>query len=63
MATLNSAEVFTQSLALCAEAGMVQIGLVAVNGTKIHGNASREANRSYERIASEILQEAAAADA
>jgi transposase len=57
------AQVFTQSLALCAGAGMVQIGLVAVDGTKIHGNASREANRSYEHIAREILQEAATVDA
>jgi transposase len=56
-------EVFTQVLGLCANAGLVRVGLIAVDGTKIAGNASREANRSYEQIAQEILEEAAAADA
>src|SRR4051812_7155484 len=56
-------EVFTQILALCAESGLVQVGLIAVDGTKIAGNASREANRSYEQIARELLAEASAADA
>jgi transposase len=32
------ANVFNQSLALCAEAGMVQVGLIAVDGTKIAAN-------------------------
>ncbi len=56
-------EVFTQVLGLCAQAGLVNVGLIAVDGTKIAGIASREANRSYEQIAREILEEAAAADA
>jgi hypothetical protein len=47
---------------MCANAGLVQVGLIAVDGTKIAGNASREANRTYEQIAREILEEAAAAD-
>ena len=34
-----------------------------MDGTKIAGNASRDANRSYEQIANEILEQAAAADA
>jgi len=55
--------VFTQVLGLCANAGLVRVGLIAVDGTKIAGNASRDANRSYERIAREILEEAAGADA
>ena len=37
--------------------------MIAVDGTKISGNTSRDANRSYEQIAREILEEAAAADA
>jgi transposase len=57
------AAVFTQVLGLCANAGLVRVGLIAVDGTKIAGNASRDANRSYEQIAREILDEAAAADA
>jgi transposase len=56
-------EVFTQILGLCANAGLVHLGLIAVDGTKIAGNASREANRTYEQIARELLEEAAAADA
>src|SRR6478735_319880 len=34
-----------------------------IDGTKIAGNASRDANHSYEQIAREILDKAAAADA
>jgi hypothetical protein len=56
-------EVFTQVLGLCANAGLVSVGLIAVDGTKIAGNAAREANRTYEQIARELLEEAAAADA
>ncbi len=56
-------EVFTQVLGLCANAGLVRIGLIAVDGTKIAGNAAREANRTYAQIARELLEQAAAADA
>lgn len=42
---------------------MVSVGVIAVNGTKLHANASMSANRSYEKITQEILAEAAAADA
>ena len=38
-------------LGLCAEAGMVSVGVVAVDGTKLHANASRDANLDYEQIA------------
>ena len=50
-------------LALCGEAGLVRVGVVAVNGTKVHANASERATRSYEQIAREILEDAAAVDA
>ena len=50
-------------LALCAEAGLVQVGVIAVDGTKVHANASQHANRDYEQIAREILDEADAVDA
>jgi transposase len=56
------AELFTGVLALCGRAGLVSVGVVAIDGTKIQANASREANRSYERIAREILAEAAETD-
>ncbi|MFO7944379.1 MAG: transposase, partial [Anaerolineales bacterium] len=60
------AEIFTQVLRLCAEAGMVQVGRVAIDGTKLKANASLAANRKYRSIKKEIkqiLKEAAAKDA
>lgn len=56
-------DLFTSVLALCAQAGLVQVGVIAVDGTKIAADASMRANRTYEQIAREILGEAAAADA
>jgi hypothetical protein len=50
-------------LALCARAGLAGVGVVAVDGTKVHANASDHANRDYGQIAREILQEAAEVDA
>src|SRR4051795_11850064 len=52
------AGLFGEVLALCAEAGLVEVGVVAVDGTKMHANASQHATRDYERIAAEILAEA-----
>jgi hypothetical protein len=49
-------------LTLCAEAGPVGASAVAVDGTKVHANASRHSNRDYEQIAREILVEADAVD-
>src|SRR6266536_4904070 len=45
-----------------AIAGLVSTGVVAIDGTKLVANASREANLDYERIAREILAEAKATD-
>jgi hypothetical protein len=50
-------------LALCAEAGLVKVGVIAIDGTKVHANASERANRDYEQIARAILAEAAETDA
>jgi transposase len=55
-------EVFTSVLSLCRRAGLVRVGVVAVDGTKIAANAARTANRGYEQIAREILAEAAETD-
>ena len=57
------AELFGDVLELCAEAGLVRVEVVAVDGTKVHANASQHANRDYERIAREILDEAGRVDA
>lgn len=47
------AELFTQALALCAKAGLVRLGRVAVDGTKLRANASRHKAMSYERMGRE----------
>jgi hypothetical protein len=42
---------------------LVKVGVVAIDGTKMSANASQERNHGYERIAREILAEAARIDA
>jgi transposase len=56
------ADLFSDVLRLCAEAGLVRVELIAVDGTKVHANASQHATRDYARIAGEILAEADAVD-
>lgn len=56
-------ELFSQVLGLCAKAGLVSLGVIALDGTKIAANASGLANRTYEQIAKEILAEAGRMDA
>ena len=56
-------ELFGQVLGLCADAGLMRVGVVAVDGTKVHANASERATRDYEQIAREILEQAAEIDA
>jgi hypothetical protein len=56
------AGLFSEVLALCAEAGLVGASVIAVDGTKVHANASQHAARDYEQIAKEILEEAAETD-
>ncbi|MFA4904638.1 MAG: transposase, partial [Desulfobaccales bacterium] len=45
---------FTEVLRLCAEAGLVKAGVVALDGTKIKANASLSANRTQEHIEEEV---------
>ncbi len=52
------AGLFSEVLALCAEAGLANVGVIAVDGTKVQANASRFANLEYEQIARQILDEA-----
>jgi transposase len=56
------AGLFSEVLRLCDQAGLVRPGLVAIDGTRLAGNASREANREFGQIAREILAEAKATD-
>jgi transposase len=60
------ADLFVSVLALCARAGMVRVGTVAVDGTKLRANAGLSANRELPAIRQEvekILGEAAEVDA
>ena len=56
-------EVFGAVLGLCAKAGLVGVNVVAVDGSKVAANASREANVDYERLAREAIEDARAVDA
>jgi transposase len=47
-------ELFAQVLQLCSAAGMVNVGVVSIDGSKIAANASRGANRSPESVAREV---------
>ena len=40
-------------------AGLVKVGLIAIDGTKVHASASHHSNLDYEQLAREILKEAA----
>lgn len=45
---------FVEVLRLCSEAGLVKLGVVALDGTKVAANAALAANRSYEAIEKEV---------
>src|SRR4051794_10402068 len=57
------AGLFGEVLLLCARSGLAQVGVIAIDGTKVHANASRDANVDYEQLAREIIDEAKAVDA
>jgi transposase len=52
------AELFDDVLGLCREAGLVSVGVITIDGTKIKANASMDQNRTYQELAIEILREA-----
>lgn len=66
------AGLFTQALQLCAQAGLIKLGHVALDGTKIQANASKHKAMSYGRMkeaekklqaeVEELLRRAAAED-
>ena len=57
------AGLFGQVLGLCGKAGIVDVSVIAVDGTKLAAAASDGAIRTYEQIAAEILAEAGRIDA
>jgi transposase len=63
-------DMFSQVLRLCAQAGMVSVGVISIDGTKIAADAAKSANRSQDwvrdqarRIAEDVVAEAGAVDA
>ena len=52
------AGLFDEVLGLCREAGLVSVGVIAIDGTKIKADASMDSNRGYRQIVTEILREA-----
>jgi transposase len=52
------AGLFNGVLKLCAQAGLVNVGLIAIDGSKLSANASQECSYEYERIVRELLAEA-----
>ena len=56
------AELFDDVLGLCAEAGLVSVGVITIDGTKIKANASMDQNRDYRALVGEILRQAEETD-
>ena len=56
------AGLFDEVLGLCREAGLVSVGVITIDGTKIKANASMDQNRDYRELVSEILREAEETD-
>ena len=60
------AAVFVQSLRLCAEAGLVRLGAVALDGSKVGADARPDGNRTLaqlDALINDMLAEAEAVDA
>ena len=53
---LSARDLFADVLELCARAGLAQVGVVALDGTKIAANASMGANRSRQSLEAEIAE-------
>jgi transposase len=45
-----------QSLKLCAAAGMVRLGLLALDGTKVEANAAAAANRTHAHLEAQVAE-------
>ena len=54
---------FAQVLGVCAQAGLVSLGRVALDGTKLHAAASKHKAMSYDRIVPKISELQAEVDA
>ena len=54
MPPAGAVRLFGEVLTLCAEAGIVQVEVIAIDGTKVNANASQHATRDYAQIAREM---------
>jgi hypothetical protein len=50
----DAAGLLGQSLSLCADSGLVNLGVISIDGTKIQANACLAANRTYETLSKEL---------
>ncbi len=57
------ADLFGEVLGLCADAGLASVGVIAIDGTKVAANASRDRTMDYAQIAQAIVDDAIATDA
>jgi transposase len=57
------ADLFGEVLTLCADAGLASVGMIAIDGTKVYANASRDRTLDFEALARTIVAEAVATDA
>ena len=57
------AGLFTEVLRLCSRAGLISIGTIAFDGTRMTADAASRQNKTYRQLGKEILEEAEAADA
>src|ERR671934_2508192 len=57
------AGLFGEVLTLCARSGLATVGVIAIDGTKVAANASRNENLDYQQIARELIEQAIATDA
>jgi transposase len=55
-------ELFGELLVLCADAGLATVGVLAIDGTKVAANASRDRTMNYEQVAKAIVEEQIATD-
>src|ERR671931_1063029 len=56
------AGLFGEVLTLCARSGLAKVGVIAVDGTKVQANASRNENLDYEQLARELVERAITTD-
>jgi transposase len=57
------ADLFGEVLGLCADAGLASVGVIAIDGTEVAANASRDRTMDYAQIAQAIVDDAITTDA